>query len=73
MPMETRPRPLTHAAARKPWPRWSATIGDSGGDGHPLCRGQLDPGDLVQDVLQRLVANVDRIPAELPVGRGWCG
>ena len=35
-----------------------------------LCRGQLDPGDLVQDVLERLVANVDRIPAELPV-RAW--
>ncbi len=35
-----------------------------------LCRSQLDPGDLVQDVLERLVANVDRIPAELPV-RAW--
>lgn len=35
-----------------------------------LCRSQLDPGDLVQDVLERLIANVDRIPPELPV-RAW--
>lgn len=35
-----------------------------------LCRTQLDPGDLVQDVLERLVTNAERIPADVPV-RAW--
>src|SRR5688572_22062549 len=35
-----------------------------------LCRSQLDPGDLVQDVLERLLNNFEKIPDDVPV-RAW--